>query len=184
MPDLLFVYGTLKEGFFNHAVNQGRRVPGEFETVEAFPLYLVGARCVPWMVDAPGQGQPRVGDVEFDLAAADVVHSFWVPEFLFKRDVMPYPEANHSQSRFQVTNLTEGSYVGRCAEMGGTYHSMMNFEVRVVSPDKFARYIVARQSGKSNAEALVAIGGSPVATVTHPFDTRRGEQVVDPETKK
>ncbi len=122
--------------------------------------------------------------VEFDLAAADVVHSFWVPTFLFKRDVMPYPEANHSQSRFQVTNLTEGSYVGRCAEMCGTYHSMMNFEVRVVSPDKFARYIVARQSGKSNAEALVAIGGSPVATVTHPFDTRRGEQVVDPETKK
>lgn len=54
----------------------------------------------------------------------------------------------------------------------------------MVSPDKFARYIVARQSGKSNAEALVAIGGSPVATVTHPFDTRRGEQVVDPETKK
>ena len=128
--------------------------------------------------------------IEFQIASADVVHSFWVPEFLFKRDVMPDPKANHTENVFQISEIqlpdgkTSSAFVGRCAEMCGTYHSMMNFEVRVVSPDKFARYIVARQSGKSNAEALVAIGGSPVATVTHPFDTRRGEQVVDPETKK
>lgn len=121
--------------------------------------------------------------IEFDLAAADVVHSFWVPEFLFKRDVMPYPDANHSVGQFQVTDLAEGSYVGRCAEMCGTYHSMMNFEVRVVSPDKFTKYVAERQAGKSNAEAMVAIGGEPVATVTHPFDTRRGERVA-PDTKQ
>ena len=43
MPPL-FVYGSLKEGFPNFHVNQGRRVPGEFRTVRPHPLYLVGGR--------------------------------------------------------------------------------------------------------------------------------------------
>ena len=71
--------------------------------------------------------------IEFQLASADVIHAFWVPEFLFKRDVMPNPKENQSDNVFQITEITkEGAFVGRCAEMCGTYHSMMNFEVRVV----------------------------------------------------
>jgi hypothetical protein len=74
--------------------------------------------------------------IEFQIASADVIHAFWVPEFLFKRDVMPDPEANHSVNVFQVTEITKtGEFVGRCAEMCGTYHSMMNFEVRAVLDD-------------------------------------------------
>jgi cytochrome c oxidase subunit 2 len=112
--------------------------------------------------------------VEFQLASADVIHSFWVPEFLFKRDVMPNPKENHSDNTFQITKIEhEGAFVGRCAEMCGTFHSMMNFEVRAVTPDKFDKYIAAREAGKTNAEALSSIGESPVATTTHPFDTRR-----------
>ncbi|HEX3548606.1 MAG TPA: cytochrome c oxidase subunit II [Mycobacterium sp.] len=116
--------------------------------------------------------------VEFQIASADVVHSFWVPEFLFKRDVMPYPQANHSQNVFQVSEINKtGAFVGRCAEMCGTYHSMMNFEVRVVAPNDFKAYLQQRIAGKTNAEALQAINQSPVAVTTHPFDARRGEQV-------
>ena len=115
--------------------------------------------------------------IEFQIASADVVHSFWVPEFLFKRDVMPDPEANHSDHIFQVSEITKtGAFVGRCAEMCGTYHSMMNFEVRVVAPNDFKAYLQQRIAGKTNAEALLAINQSPVAITTHPFDTRRGEQ--------
>src|SRR5664279_3667801 len=79
----------------------------------------------------------------------DVVHSFWVPEFLFKRDVIPYGTAadqkksGPSDNRFQFTATTTGSYVGRCAELCGTYHSQMNFEVRVVSPSVFTSYLAA-----------------------------------------
>ena len=122
--------------------------------------------------------------VEFDLAAADVVHSFWVPTFLFKRDVMPYPEANHSDNIWQVSEITKtGAFVGRCAEMCGTYHSMMNFEIRVVPADDFKTYLQARISGKNNAQALQAINQPPLAISTKPFDTRRGEQVIPkPET--
>ncbi len=114
--------------------------------------------------------------IEFQLASADVVHAFWVPEFLFKRDVMPDPVANHSVNRFQVAEITRtGPFVGRCAEMCGTYHSMMNFEVRVVQPNDFKAYLDQRRAGKNNAEALEAIDQSPVAVTTHPFDTRRGQ---------
>jgi cytochrome c oxidase subunit II len=114
--------------------------------------------------------------VEFQVASADVVHAFWVPEFLFKRDVMPDPEANHSENKFQISEITEtGAFVGRCAEMCGTYHSMMNFEVRVVAPNDFKAYLQQRIAGKSNAEALRAINQPPLAITTHPFDTRRGQ---------
>ncbi|MGV0744584.1 aa3-type cytochrome oxidase subunit II [Mycolicibacterium sp. XJ870] len=114
--------------------------------------------------------------IEFQLNSADVIHGFWVPEFLFKRDVMPNPEANNSDHIFQVSKIEEtGAFVGRCTEMCGTYHSMMNFEVRVVEPNDFKAYIDQRTAGRTNAEALQAINQDPLATTTRPFDTRRGE---------
>lgn len=116
--------------------------------------------------------------IEFQQASADVVHSFWIPDFLFKRDVFPNPKSNHTENVWQVDEIDKtGAFVGRCAEMCGTYHSMMNFEVRVVSAEDFKTYLQARISGKSNAAALQAINQSPIATTTHPFDTRRGELV-------
>jgi cytochrome c oxidase subunit II len=115
--------------------------------------------------------------IEFILNSADVVHAFWVPEFLFKRDVMPHPKENNSVNVFQVEDIEKtGAFVGHCAEMCGTYHSMMNFEVRVVSANDFKAYLQQRIEGKTNAEALQAIAQSPLAVTTHPFDTRRGEK--------
>ena len=114
--------------------------------------------------------------IEFEIAAADVIHSFWVPEFLFKRDVMPFPEQNHSDNVFQISSIDrEGAFVGRCAEMCGTYHSMMNFEVRAVSPEKFDAYIRYREDNPqaTNAQALEEICEVPESVTTVPFDTRR-----------
>jgi cytochrome c oxidase subunit II len=114
--------------------------------------------------------------IQFRLASADVVHTFWVPEFLFKRDVIPNAEANNSVNVFQVDDISRtGAFVGHCAEFCGTYHSMMNFEVRAVAPNDFKAYLQQRQAGKTNAEALQAIAQPPLAVTTHPFDTRRGE---------
>lgn len=64
----VFTYGTLKEGFANFAVNDGRRVPGEFETVERFPLYTMGAYHIPWLVDRPGTGEHVAGQL-FEVSA-------------------------------------------------------------------------------------------------------------------
>ena len=59
----VFVYGTLKEGFPNFRTNRGRRVPGDFVTLERFPLYVTGERHSPWLLHAPGQGEQVRGQV-------------------------------------------------------------------------------------------------------------------------
>jgi cytochrome c oxidase subunit II len=115
---------------------------------------------------------PTGRSVRFELHARDVIHSFWVPELLFKRDVFPGNVRNEFEVTIQVDK--EGAYVGRCAELCGAYHSMMNFELRAVSPDAYDQYVAALQDGLSQSEALAAIGEEPFAVTTVPFDTRRG----------
>ena len=122
---------------------------------------------------------PKGKRIEFQIASADVIHGFWVPEFLFKRDVMPDPKANNSDNVFQISEILEtGAFVGRCTEMCGTYHSMMNFEVRVVEPNDFKAYLQFREDNPkaTNADALKAIGLPAEAVTTKPFEARRGEQ--------
>src|SRR5687768_781097 len=107
--------------------------------------------------------------IQFEVASADVIHSFWVPEFLFKLDVIPGNE-NGRDNVFEVTVREEGSYVGRCAELCGTYHAYMNFEVRAVSGDDYDAYLEARESGLDTAEALEEIGQPGQSSTTTPFD--------------
>ncbi|WP_439029237.1 aa3-type cytochrome oxidase subunit II [Gordonia terrae] len=119
---------------------------------------------------------PTGKQIEFNIASADVIHSFWVPEFLFKRDVFPFPAQNATDPIFQIKSIDRtGAFVGRCAEMCGTYHSMMNFEVRAVAPEDFDSYIRFREANPTatNAEALASICQAPESVTTVPFDTRR-----------
>ncbi|GHF07134.1 cytochrome c oxidase subunit II [Amycolatopsis deserti] len=122
--------------------------------------------------------------IQYNLRSADVIHSFWVPEFHFKRDVFPDPEKNNQDPSFQNTIDRTGAFVGRCAELCGTYHSGMNFEVRALPADQFDRYIQLRTqinpaTGQPNttAEALAALNCgelcAPQATTTKPFNTDR-----------
>jgi cytochrome c oxidase subunit 2 len=77
-------------------------------------------------------------------------------------------------NKFEITIEQEGAYVGRCAELCGTYHSMMNFEVRAVSPEQYERFLQMRAQGMSTPDALRALGfGDGYATTTIPFDTDR-----------
>ncbi len=114
---------------------------------------------------------PTHETVRFKEHSQDVIHSFWVPELLFKRDVFP----GNVKNQFEVTIEKEGAYVGHCAELCGTYHSMMNFELRAVSPDKYQQFIAAKKSGKTTQEALTSIGLPPLATTTHPFANRTSD---------
>ncbi|HLM04785.1 MAG TPA: cytochrome c oxidase subunit II [Blastococcus sp.] len=107
--------------------------------------------------------------IRFEVASADVIHSFWVPEFLFKLDVIPGNE-NGRDNVFEVTVREEGAYVGRCAELCGTYHAYMNFEVRAVSGDDYDAYLDARESGMGTFEALEEIGQPGQSSTTTPFD--------------
>jgi cytochrome c oxidase subunit 2 len=112
---------------------------------------------------------PTDRTIRFEVASADVIHSFWVPEFLFKLDVIPGNE-NGRNNVFEVTVRKEGAYVGRCAELCGTYHAFMNFEVRAVSGDDYDAYLAARESGMDTFTALEKIGQPGAATTTRPLD--------------
>jgi [ribosomal protein S5]-alanine N-acetyltransferase len=66
----IFTYGTLKQGFRNFHANRGQRVPGEFITLQAYPLYVIGEFGLPWLVHEPGQGLRVKGQLfEVDDAA-------------------------------------------------------------------------------------------------------------------
>lgn len=112
---------------------------------------------------------PTDREIRFELASADVIHSFWVPEFLFKLDVIPGNE-NGRDNIFEVTVREEGAYVGRCAELCGTYHAYMNFELRSVSGEDYEAYLAAREEGLGTYEALEVIGQPGLATSTRPLE--------------
>ncbi len=111
---------------------------------------------------------PTDRTIRFEVASADVIHSFWVPEFLFKLDVIPGNE-NGRDNVFEVHANQTGSYVGRCAELCGSYHAYMNFEVRVVSAEDYEAYLAAREAGQTTYQALESIGQEGEATTTRPF---------------
>ncbi len=70
--------------------------------------------------------------VRFELVSPDVIHSFWVPSFLFKMDVIP-----GKTNVFELTPDKVGTYAGKCAELCGTDHARMLFQVKVVERDEF-----------------------------------------------
>ncbi|MGY1738566.1 MULTISPECIES: aa3-type cytochrome oxidase subunit II [unclassified Geodermatophilus] len=107
-------------------------------------------------------------DIRFEVASADVIHSFWVPEFLFKLDVIPGNE-NGRDNVFELHPNETGAYVGRCAELCGSYHAYMNFEVRIVEAEDYEAYLAAREAGQDTREALESIGQDGEATTTEPF---------------
>ncbi|MFI9818749.1 aa3-type cytochrome oxidase subunit II [Saccharothrix variisporea] len=128
---------------------------------------------------------PADRSIRFNLESTDVIHSFFVPEFHFKRDVFPKPQKNNQDSSFEITKIDRpGSFVGRCAELCGVYHAVMNFEVRALEPALFDRYMSLREKNNpktgqpySAAEALTELGCgelcTPYAVTTKPFDTDR-----------
>jgi cytochrome c oxidase subunit II len=113
--------------------------------------------------------------IRFELTSPDVAHSFWVPDFLFKMDVIP-----GRINQFEITTTKEGHYAGRCAELCGTYHSQMLFYVDVVSDSEYQAYIqklrdsgqtgqldTGRANDDSQDQGRTEIGGSVDGYVTN-----------------
>ena len=73
---------------------------------------------------------------EVRIETRDVIHSFWIVEFLYKKDMIP------GQTNYvSFTPEKVGTYMGKCAELCGEYHSMMLFEVRVVEQAEYDAYM-------------------------------------------
>lgn len=83
--------------------------------------------------------------VHISLQSRDVIHSFWIIDFLYKKDM--YIGKDNSWS-FIPTRV--GEYDGKCAELCGEYHSMMLFNVKVVEQDEYDDYVESlREQGNT-----------------------------------
>jgi cytochrome c oxidase subunit II len=89
--------------------------------------------------EAPADAVIPTGDVAFVLRSSDVVHSFWVPRFLIKRDAIPGRE-----TRIDVHVEEPGTYTGVCAEFCGLLHDRMSFSISAVTPEEFDAWLKQR----------------------------------------
>ena len=83
--------------------------------------------------------------VKFNLYSIDVIHSFWILPFDFKRDVLP-DHPNHFQVTPTATLYSGPDTIGRCSELCGLYHSRMLFRIKIVTPAQFQAWIQAQQA--------------------------------------
>jgi cytochrome c oxidase subunit II len=126
-------------------------------------VYEVGAQAI--LTGEPGAPETvptmylPVGErTEFVLTSRDVNHSFWVPAFLQKMDLI-----SGRVNRFQVVPTQEGTFRGKCAELCGAYHANMLFNVKVVPRTEYDQHIAdLRAKGQTgllnntlNREALM-----------------------------
>lgn len=100
-------------------------------------VHEVGAQAI--LTGKPGAEETiptlylPVGErVQFYLTARDVIHSFWVPQFMQKLDMIP-----GRVNTFQVVPTQTGTFKGKCAELCGAYHSAMLFNVKIVERTEF-----------------------------------------------
>lgn len=121
------------------------------DAVDGDSVFTVGA-----LDDLPTLVLPVDESVDIELSSPDVIHSFWVPSFLFKLDVIP-----GGDNGFSFTPTREGTYRGKCAELCGVYHSRMLFDVEVVSADEYAVHL---QELKGQGNVGTALGGADSTT--------------------
>ena len=140
----------------DHTVNVvGFRWSWAFNYVEE-DVYEIGTPD-----DDPMLWLPVDEPVRIDLTSPDVIHSFWVPAWLFKKDVIP-----GKMNSFIVTPNKQGEFVGKCAELCGVDHSSMLFDVKVVPRTEFEAHMAElRKSGNTGQLETGRVGTSGVPGV-------------------
>jgi len=121
-----------------------------------------------WKFDYPDQGittnelyLPVNKAVVLRMESTDVLHSFWVPEFRIKQDVVP-----GRITEYRITPVLEGNYKVRCAEICGTSHAYMEAPVVVVQQAQFENWVderrqeaTAAQTPEDRGQLLAAANG-------------------------
>lgn len=147
MDSLLFVYGTLKEGFPNFARNSGTRLPGVYQTRLAYPLYVVrlpNEDRAPWLVDEPGVGSRVCGQVfRVDatlLQAMDVFEEVGLPTGYVRAQIeLNLFGGGAGSTLLAHAYLKPASHLGDCLSLEGPYAEYSlelatGYELRVPPP--------------------------------------------------
>ena len=108
--------------------------------------------------DGPQLVLPTNTVVHVRLHASDVIHSFYVPAFFYKKDVLP----GHT-NEFDITITNAGTYTGQCAELCGIGHADMRFTVRALAPADFTAWVAQAQEAAKNTPSPPP-SGAPLIT--------------------
>lgn len=105
---------------------------------------------------------PTDTPIQFQLHSDNVIHDFWVPELLFKMDVIP-----GRTNKFEVSGITQtGTFEGHCAELCGYDHARMGFDMKVVSKADYQTYLRSMQSqGRVEAIPQWVVSSTPAGSI-------------------
>ena len=113
--------------------------------------------------------------VKIVLTSRDVIHSFFIPGFLFKRDAIP-----GRTSTFTFTPTELGTYQSQCAEFCGLWHSRMTFVVRVVTPTDYQTWV--KQQRKAALGISCPPNGTTLDLVAHNISWNENCLAVEADT--
>ena len=135
---------------------------GEFERLDASPAVTVEVEGFQWQwtfrypdedveltglgSEGPVMGLPINETVRVKLIAADVIHSFYVPQFLYKKDAVP-----GRTNEFDVVVRQAGTYTGQCAEFCGLNHYQMAFTVQAMERPDYEAWLTDQRTAEPGA---------------------------------
>ncbi len=126
-----------------------------FEYLDETGQEVLFTQLVP-VGDDGGMFVPAGRTVQLSLESPDVIHAFYVPQFLFKRDVVP---GRINVFEFTVNEADAGgTFRGQCAELCGAGHRLMLFDVHALTPTDFDAWLAAAIE-KANASPPPAPSG-------------------------
>jgi len=138
----------------------------EYEAKAAEPNLIVDVTGFQWQwkFEYPEQGITLTGTgregpvmalpigetirIRLHSADTDVIHSFYVPQFLYKKDVIP-----GRVNEFDVMVQQAGTFAGQCAEFCGFGHADMHFSVQAMEPADFEAWVTLQQTPPSPSAA-------------------------------
>lgn len=136
-------------GFF--VVGTANFLEASMPVKDEVEIFVLGKQWMWKMQNAAGPREineihvPVHKDVKLILLSQDVIHSFYIPAFRIKQDLLP---GRYLTLRFRAEKL--GTFPIRCAEYCGTFHAQMNAKVIVMEPEDYERWL-ANQDGVTTA---------------------------------
>jgi cytochrome c oxidase subunit II len=131
-----------------------------------------------WIFNYPDSGNisgelhvPVGKDVQLNLSTQDVIHSFWVPQFRLKQDVIP---GQNTELRFVSTKT--GDYPIVCTELCGAYHGSMRTRIIVHTPEEFDSWLEQNRIAQQ-VDAISRIAVNPADLSKEEFLAPYAEEI-------
>lgn len=135
----------------------------QFDYLTADGKTKLFTESTPLAANGGGMVVPAGRNVQLSLTSPDVIHAFYVPRFLFKRDVVP---GMVNKFEFTIDASEAGqTYRGQCAELCGIGHWAMEFSVVVKSPADFDAWVAQKTEEAKATPAPRPSGGTTLELV-------------------